>query len=244
MSDEELKIMKEKVEEAHGHLIELNDAYNELLAKEHEEKAKKNNFSQKNMSMDEFFEVLKEIFDIETTPKTEEEKEIEKSNTQYTIRLVIIILLGLLFSPWAILPAAFLVLINAVYLGKKNNKIREKYKSKASDAKEEKKETEKTEKDALYEELCGARRVYQTLRKEFETMMSNSNLNNVDNQEVDTVEESLGVAEDTVDPKVYEIYSEYIKYVKNICSLEGSRISTFNSKTYELKNEDYNQTRI
>ncbi|MDE6292684.1 MAG: hypothetical protein K2L98_03290 [Bacilli bacterium] len=236
MTEEELQELENSVEEARKHLIELNDKYNEILTKEHEAQFKKNNFSRKNMSMDEFSLALKELFDIDTTPKTEEEKEIETSNTQYTIRLVIIILLGLLFipfSPLAILPAALLVVINAVYSGKKNNKIREKYKSKAKEAREEKKEPEKSEKDALYDELCEARQIYNTLRKEYESKKFNSEL--AEKEEDNNV---VGAQGNSMDPQLYQIYSEYIDYVKNVTSMGVSRCANNKRKMYGINPEE------
>lgn len=229
VTEEELQELSNSVIEARNHLIELLDAYNEILTKEHEAQTKKNTFSRKNMSISDLFEVL----DIETTPKSEEEREIKRSDTWYAIRLVIILFFGLALSPWAILPAAILVVINSIYSGKKNNKIREKYKSKAEDAREEKKEPEKTEKDTLYEKVCEAREIYHTLRKEYESKQLNSEI-----QEKIEADNAMGTQDNGMDSQLYQIYSEYIDYVKSVTSMGISRCVNNKRKVYGINPEE------
>lgn len=229
MTEEELQELKNSVEEARNNLVELLDKYNAILTKEHEAQFKKSGFSRKNMSMSEFFGTL----DIEMTPKSEEEMEISKSNAWYAIRQIIIITLGLLFSPLAILPALILVFVNSVYSGKKNKKIREKYESKSNGAKKEKKEPEKTEKDALYEKVCEARELYHTLRKEYEGKKFNSEI-----KEKEEDNNAVGTQDNGMDSLLYQIYSEYIDYVKSITSMGVSRCANNKRKVYGINPEE------
>ena len=230
MTEEELQELEKAVEEARNHLIELNDSYNEILTKEHEKKAKKNNFSRQNSSLSDIFEDLG--IEVETKPKSEKEMRLERENAKYWLRMFLLAFFALM-SPWFLLPAAILVFVNAIYSAKKNNKIKKEYEQTEKDDKKEQEVVSKvSEKDALYEKLCEARKIYHDLRREYESKKLNTEIRR---KEEDS--NAVGSQGNGMNPQLYQLYSEYIDYVKNVISTGEDRFANNKCKVYEITSE-------
>lgn len=221
MLEEELQEMQMKVEDARNHLIELNNKYNELLTKEHEEKARKN-FKNSNL-----FPFSTEY---ENKPRSEEDMMLARNSLWYWIRMLIIFILETVCS-LPLLPSMVLIVLNALYSMKKSKKIRKKYANKEGEKKEVVEET--CDKDALYEEVFKARTLYHTLRKEYERKKLNADI-----EKSDESREKVKAQSGNLDPQIYQIYSEYIEYVKNVSSNGESRCLDNKPKIYEIKAKD------
>lgn len=228
MTEEELQELEKAVIEARNHLIELNDAYNEILTKEHEEQAKKNKFSRNNSSLSDLFGDLG--IDVETKPKSEKETLLQKEESKYWLRMAFLFFIAMI-SSWFILPAAILAFVNAIYTAKKKNKIKKEYESKADnkDKNEEKKTV--SEKDVLYEKVCEARKAYHDLRKEYE----NKKLNTEIRKNGENI--AVGSQGNGMDPQLYQLYSDYIDYVRNILANSENNARSNSNKTYGLSPE-------
>ena len=116
---EKIQEMERELKEAHEHLIELNNAYNELLTKEHEEKMRNDYTS--NAFMKQFAKA-------ENTPKSEEDIKISKILKWLYLRSFIIMTLEI-FGTISIPLATFLIIGNAIYATTKSKRVRKAYRN-------------------------------------------------------------------------------------------------------------------
>lgn len=209
---EKIQEMERELKEAHEHLIELNNAYNELLTKEHEEKMRNDYAS--NAFMKQFAKA-------ENTPKSEENIKVSKILKWLYLRSFIIMTLEI-FGTISIPLATFLISGNAIYATLKSKRVRKAYRN--AQAETPKVTEEKKDKNTLYEEVFEARCLYHKLRKEYESIAL---------LKEDEKHENIGSEGKELNPEIYQIYSEYINYVKSITTDANAK-----NKVYSIKPEN------
>lgn len=218
--EEELGKLEKALSEAKNNFIELNVAYNEILVKEHEEKDKKNNYRSDNSRMLDYSGAIR-------TKKTDEEIEMQNVSLMVWLCAIGFIILMHFFSiPF--LVVVILTFATEILATIKRIKIRNKYKN--NDTKKHEGNEEKLDKDALYEKLYEARKLYHSLKREFESKKIN-----VEMQEKEDKDNTLGIL-GIEESHLSQIYSEYIDYVRNTFSI-GNGLDNKN-KVYGLDSEN------
>lgn len=221
MLEEELQKMQKSVEDARERFVELNDKYNEFLTKEHEKKARKNLESSKMLP---FFN------EADAKPMSEEEIMLSKISLWRWIRGMVVVFLEI-FGVLSLFPAMVIIIVNAIYSFIRTSMVRNKYKNEGSEKKED--VQDKIDKDALYEEVFEARRLYHSLRKEYESKSID-----FDFRKKEENNEGVNDKDNNLDPQIYQIYSDYIEYVKNISADVGSRCLDNKRKVYEMSTKN------